>query len=118
MEQQAAEDIVGECSLIRNTLKLSPILWIRLHPQTSRKHELANRRAEAGQERIERVVPDNNAIDKLQRTDCDQEGHEAVNDLHALRGPVQIVLPYAIEDLVCACCVLEVGAGLRATDGL
>jgi hypothetical protein len=64
------------------------------------------------------VVPDNNAIYKLQRTDCDQEGHEAVNELHALRGPVQIVLPYAIKDLVCACCVLEVGAGLRATDGL
>lgn len=40
---------------MRNPLELPRVLRVRLHAQTRREHELADGRAEAGQEGVERL---------------------------------------------------------------
>lgn len=46
------------------------------------------------------VVPREDAIQKLQRPDGHQEGHEGVQQLGPLRGRVEVVLQHVAEDPV------------------
>lgn len=39
------------------------------------------------------VIADEDAVDELQPADDDQEGHEDVDELDALRGGVEVVGP-------------------------
>ena len=45
------------------------------------------------------VVAHEQAVEKLQSADCDQESHECVDELHALRGGLKVFVPDAGEDL-------------------
>lgn len=93
MQDQAPKHKVRKRPLMTQTPKLHLILRIRLDPQTGREDELPNRGAEAGEERIERIIPNQHAIHKLQPAHRDQERHEDVNQLHPLRRRVHVVPP-------------------------
>lgn len=93
MQQQAPEHKVRKRPLMTDALELLLVLRVRLDAQTGREHELADRGAEAGEEGVEGIVADEHAIDKLQPAHREQEGHEDVNQLHALRRRVEVVPP-------------------------
>lgn len=45
-------------------------------------------------------VPNQAAVDKLQRADHDKKRHETVEQLHPLRRLVDVFAPHAVHDLV------------------
>lgn len=65
--------------------------------------------------RLTYIVANEQAIDELQYSHDDQEGHEYIYELRPLRGGVQVVLPYRERDVLRAL----VGGGFlaRGNDG-
>lgn len=131
--------MIANIPLMRNTLKLSLVLDVRLHAQADREHELAHRRGETGQESVERLrrekkpprsvtvqctpalshfsmkvthkVARDHAVDELQDADGDEEGEEGVEQLDALRRLVDVFLPHALADLLQVLLVAQVAGG-------
>jgi len=69
-----------------------------LRPQRRRKNELANCARKASQERIEREVCDDDAVDKLHYAREHDEDKEGVNGLELGRRVVHVGLPEPLND--------------------
>lgn len=121
MQNQTPEDVIDKRPFMRHRTLLLPAfhrrksrilplgtgltvyplqLATRLHAQTSRKHELANRGTEPAQESIEGVVSSQYAIEELHSADKQQKHHEGVKHHGALRRCGEVLLPYMVGDLV------------------
>ena len=131
VQYQAAQHVVRERPLLTYRREVPCVGGVGLDAQGRREDELADRRAEAGEEGIERlpastrpltlalslplesasrlgrerpadpthVVPGEDAVDELHDAERDEEGEEAVEQLGALRRPVDVVLPQSLGDL-------------------
>lgn len=100
VQYQAPEHKIRKRPLMTNARELGLVLRVRLDAQAGREHELADRGAEAGEEGIEGIIPHQHAVRKLQHPNRDQEGHEGVDELHALRRPGQVVSPQVLQHVL------------------
>jgi len=100
VKEKAAKDVIRKRTLIGDALEFTPVLRVCLDAQASREDELADCSAETGKEGIERKIPDNNAIKKLQRSNNNQKSHEGINELNPLRRAINVILPYSVDDLL------------------
>lgn len=79
MQHERAENEIAERALGRHARELFAIRRVDLLPQTGQQHELRDIGAEAGQERVERVVAEHHAENELRDTGGHQENHEGIN---------------------------------------
>jgi len=100
MQYQASKDIIRKRPFRRNLIELQLVLWVCLDSQTSSKDELADSSRKTTEESIERIVSSNHTVQELNSTNKHEEDHKQINQLGALRGGVQVILPDAQSNLL------------------
>jgi hypothetical protein len=112
VQDQTADDIVGKGALGRHGREIPLVRLSRLDPQRSRQNKLPHRRRKPGQERIERVVPRQHAVRKLQAPNSHQKRQKSVQQLGALRRRRGVVGHHVVRDPVP--CLRAAAAGAAA----
>lgn len=45
-------------------------------------------------------VSNQDAVDELQRTDCNEKSHKAIQKLYSLRGLLDVFVPHALDNVL------------------